>query len=103
CVLELGAADLVLGPAEDGGYYLLGLRQPARGIFQGIAWSTAHVFEQVLANGYAHGLRAAVLPRWYDVDTPQDLRPLHAELRADPAAGRRAPATWRWLRTHPSP
>jgi rSAM/selenodomain-associated transferase 1 len=68
--------DLVLGPAHDGGYYLIGLRAPAPHLFQGIAWSTEAVLEQTLARARQLGLSAALLPTLRDVDTASDARAL---------------------------
>jgi len=79
-------SDVVLGPAEDGGYYLIGLRQRQPGLFQNISWSTAHVAAETLALAAALGLTVARLPQWYDVDTPAELERLRAELVARPLA-----------------
>jgi hypothetical protein len=98
--LSTDAADLVLGPTEDGGYYLLGLRQPARNIFQNVAWSTSLVYRQTAANALRLGLRLCELLPWYDVDTPTDLSRLRDELHADQGARERAAATYRWLLAH---
>lgn len=65
--------DLVLGPATDGGYYLIGLNRPVPELFQGIAWSTAVVLEQTVAIADRLGLTRYHLPALTDVDTPQDL------------------------------
>jgi len=80
----LTTSDVVLGPAEDGGYYLIGLRQRQPGLFQKISWSTAHVAAETLALAAALGLTVAQLPQWYDVDTPVELERLHAELATRP-------------------
>ena len=66
-------ADVVLGPAADGGYYLIGLRGPAPGLFAGIAWSTAGVLEATLARAGAAGLAVHLLPPSFDVDEVADL------------------------------
>jgi rSAM/selenodomain-associated transferase 1 len=89
--------ELALGPTEDGGYYLLGLRHPASGLFQKIDWSGPQTYAQTARNAQQLGLRLFELPRWYDVDTPDDLLRLRAELSSDEAARRRAPATHQWL------
>ena len=81
---ELASSDVVIGPATDGGYYLLGMRAPHPGLFEAIAWSTDRVYAQTLARAEALGLRTAVLPTWADVDTPDDLRRLERELRDAP-------------------
>ena len=83
-IAHLDEADVVLGPSEDGGYYLIGLTHTQPGLFRDIAWSTAQVTAQTLARAEALGLRVALLPVWYDVDTPADLDKLHAELAALP-------------------
>jgi rSAM/selenodomain-associated transferase 1 len=95
--LSAGQADMVIGPADDGGYYLIGLREPAAGLFDHIAWSTAQARAATLRNAAALGLRAALLPPWYDVDTPDDLLRLREELRADAAARERAPCATQWI------
>ncbi|MBC8077093.1 MAG: TIGR04282 family arsenosugar biosynthesis glycosyltransferase [Chloroflexales bacterium] len=83
----------VLGPADDGGYYLLGLRAPQPALFHsGIAWSTPSVAQQTLAAAAAARLDIASVPLWYDIDTADDLRRLYADLRAR-TGGAHAPAT----------
>lgn len=79
---RIGTVDLVLGPSADGGYYLIGLREPRPELFADIAWSTATVFEATLARARARGLRTAILPTWFDVDTGEDLDRLEASLAA---------------------
>jgi hypothetical protein len=65
--------DLVLGPARDGGYYLIGLQAPHPGLFRGIPWGTAAVLRQTLARAKALGLRHHLLETLPDVDRPEDL------------------------------
>ena len=65
-------ADLVLGPATDGGYYLIGLKRPAPRLFEGITWSTDRVLTQTMDR--AGGLSTLLLPPLSDVDTLADLR-----------------------------
>jgi rSAM/selenodomain-associated transferase 1 len=74
--LEADKADVVFGPAEDGGYYLLGLRQSRRELFADIAWSTSDVLDASLKRATTLGLRTSLLPKWYDIDTLQDLQRL---------------------------
>jgi uncharacterized protein len=95
--LESGETDVVLGPTEDGGYYLIGLRRPEQGLFEGITWSTSRTLEQTAEAAARLGLRLLQLPPWYDVDTPSDLSRLCRELSADDGARLRAPVTCRWL------
>ena len=70
----------VLGPSIDGGYYLLGVKQPHRRLFEGVAWSTEHVARQTLDRAAEIGLRVDILPVWYDVDDAEALDTLHSEL-----------------------
>jgi hypothetical protein len=75
----LATHDAVLGPAADGGYYLLALRAPQPALFRDIAWSTAAVCRETLARAAAAGLRVHLLPTLCDVDTEEDLRRLGVE------------------------
>jgi uncharacterized protein len=70
----LREADLVLGPACDGGYYLVGLAAPRPALFEGIAWSTPTVCAATLERALALGLRHRLLPELRDVDTLADVR-----------------------------
>jgi uncharacterized protein len=72
-------ADVVLGPARDGGYYLIGMRTLHRELFEGIAWSTPTVFAKTVAIVGTRSLH--VLPEWYDIDTPNELAILRKELQ----------------------
>lgn len=69
----LETAEVVLGPATDGGYYLLGLRQPRPALFANKTWSTDSVLADTLADAHRLGLRVALLPELRDVDTAEDL------------------------------
>lgn len=73
---------VVLGPALDGGYYLVGLKRPHARLFQDIAWSTPDVLSRTLERAGEIGLSSSLLPMWYDVDEPQDFLRLQAELSA---------------------
>ena len=84
-VATLSDVDVVLGPSEDGGYYLIGLKQPQPGLFRGMPWSTDQVTAQSLARAEAMALHVALLPLWYDVDTAVDLDRLRTELAFLPA------------------
>jgi uncharacterized protein len=86
----LVSADAVLGPCDDGGFYLLGLRRCPAGLLAGISWSQPSTFAQTLARLKEAGLRVAVLERWFDVDRPEDF----LRLRGLIASGEvRAPET----------
>lgn len=84
----LNAHDVVLGPAEDGGYYLIGLTKPCPALFDGIAWSTNQVFAQTQARAQSQGLMTHLLPPWYDIDMVHDLQRLDADRDADCPATR---------------
>lgn len=79
----LDQADVVLGPSLDGGYYLVGMRQVHGGLFKGVAWSTDKVLEQTMGRAAELGLIVGLNPPWYDIDTPQDLLRLKAELNSE--------------------
>ena len=83
----------VLGPAEDGGYYLLGMKRQHARLFADIAWSTGNVADVTRARAAELGLELAELPPWYDVDDALALTRLIAELDAPPGEGFAAPAT----------
>jgi rSAM/selenodomain-associated transferase 1 len=72
--------DLVLGPAADGGYYLIGLNRPIPELFQEISWSTDAVLTQTLRAADELGLRVSGLDVLGDVDRPEDLAHVPEEL-----------------------
>ncbi|QDZ40085.1 glycosyltransferase [Euhalothece natronophila Z-M001] len=74
---ELSDQDLVLGKAEDGGYYLIGLRDCIPELFQGITWGTDQVLQETVAIAEKLGLKISYLPLLNDVDTPEDLEQLN--------------------------
>jgi rSAM/selenodomain-associated transferase 1 len=84
---------VVLGPAEDGGYYLLGMQRPHAHLFAGIAWSTGSVAAATHARAVAFGLHVVTLPAWYDVDDAASLD----RLLAGADDGYAAPATNAWI------
>jgi len=86
--------DAVLGPAQDGGFYLLGLRRCPRGLLNGLRWGHRRVLEQTRARLRQRGLRVALLEAWFDVDRPGDLARLGRLLEAGEV---RAKATVREL------
>jgi rSAM/selenodomain-associated transferase 1 len=75
-----GPHDVVLGPCDDGGYYLIGLKQPQPRLLREVKMSTASVLADTLALAAEMGLLVGLLPVWYDVDTVDDLSRLRAEL-----------------------
>jgi rSAM/selenodomain-associated transferase 1 len=77
--------DVVLGPGEDGGYYLIGFKHSYPELFQQIAWSTPQVLNQTLARLRTLALHVALTPTWYDVDTLQEAIRLASELVALPS------------------
>lgn len=107
--LEKGA-EVVLGPAEDGGYYLIALRADAVDprLFERIAWSTDRVLPATLERCRELGLAVELLPPASDVDTPEDLRRLAERLASDASDELGCPRTrellrgWQRLRLSPS-
>jgi hypothetical protein len=71
---RLDTADVVLGPSEDGGYYLVALRRAQPSLFEGVAWGTPSVLEETLARAGAAGLAVGRLGPRRDIDTVEDLR-----------------------------
>ncbi len=95
---ELRVCDAVLGPCPDGGYYLIGLRRLAAGMFHGVRWGSASAFRDTLQRILQRDFSCSILRPFADVDRPSDLRRLRKELALNRAARRLAPATWRFLR-----
>jgi uncharacterized protein len=98
-VAQLQGADdrIVLGPSDDGGYYLIGMRKLNRRLFEEIDWSTEQVFAQTDERAREIGLKVHVLPRFYDVDDSATLRRLCEELAGENSRGDIAPATTKFL------
>jgi rSAM/selenodomain-associated transferase 1 len=71
---------VVLGPSDDGGYYLIGVKRVHPQLFEQIAWSTELVCTQTLERAAAIGLQAELLPTWYDVDDEATLERLRREI-----------------------
>jgi rSAM/selenodomain-associated transferase 1 len=85
--LAADAADVVVGPCDDGGYYLIGLRRPAPALFDDMPWSTPAVLGETVARARRHGLRLELLPAWFDVDRGEDLGRLRRSVGAPGAYG----------------
>ena len=81
---NLTESDAVLGATIDGGFYLIGLRKLKREIFESVEWSSPQTFEQTTRNIENINLKLSLLPMWYDVDTPFDLKRLKDELAENP-------------------
>ena len=71
---------MVLGPASDGGYYLIGLKHPYRRLFTQIEWGTETVFNRTCERAAEVGLATTLLPEWYDIDDVETLAWLRDEL-----------------------
>ncbi len=76
----LRCADIVIGPARDGGYYLIGLKAPQPALFADMRWSTEHVFRETTRRCAELGLRVTCLPVESDIDAPEDVSPELAAL-----------------------
>lgn len=85
-------ADVVLGPCDDGGYYLIGLTKPQPRLLREVTMSTPTVLQDTLAIAAELALHVALLPTWYDVDTVTELQRLRHELANTASAGLAAPA-----------
>ncbi|HEV7542935.1 MAG: uncharacterized protein QOI93_472 [Rhodospirillaceae bacterium] len=97
------ADNVVLSPALDGGYTLIGLSKPHRRLFEDISWSTSTVYRRTLDRAREIGLPVADVPSWYDVDDAASLRMLEDELSGETPAfltipGAEAPSTRLFLR-----
>lgn len=77
---HLATADVVIGPTQDGGYYLIGMKEPHPGLLRQVRMSTPQVLSDTLALAQSAGVTVALLPAWYDVDTAADLHKLRAEI-----------------------
>jgi len=89
--------NAVLGKSEDGGFYLIGLRRIPPRLFEHIEWSSSKVFEQMTRNIECLRINLKLIPDWFDVDTPDDLRGLRDEISKKPEVQKIAPRTFQWL------
>ncbi len=78
---RLNDVDVVVGPCEDGGYYLIGMRSWVPELFRGIPWSTSGVADLTIKKAQSLDLSVSLLDRWYDVDTVIDLERLKNDLQ----------------------
>ncbi len=90
--LALREHDAVIGPADDGGFYLLALRRCPSKLLDGLPWSAPETCARTLARLRERGFRTAVLEPWFDVDRPEDLSRLRALLAAGALAAPRTQA-----------
>jgi len=88
---------VVLGPSDDGGYYLIGVKKPNRHLFEQIDWSTERVLNQTIQRATEIGLEVKLLPSGYDVDDVVSLRRLCDELLGENATASVAPNTRKFL------
>ena len=72
-IAALKSNDVVIGPAEDGGYYLIGVAKPYRYLFEDMRWSTEHVLPDTLARLAERGITPVLLETLNDCDRPEDL------------------------------
>lgn len=79
----LNRKDIILGPSVDGGYYLIGMKEPHPEIFKGVRWSSASVLKRTLANARTLGASTSLLEQWYDVDDRKGLSRLRNDLKTD--------------------
>lgn len=96
-LLAAGDADVAVGPCDDGGYYLIGVREPQPALFENMPWSTPEVLPLTLERARNRGLRLRLLPAWFDVDTEADLARLQRELAMQPSGPPRTTALLREL------
>ena len=97
-LLSTSEDRVVLGPSDDGGYYLIGMKKPHRQLFEQIDWSTEHVLNQTLRRAAEIDLEVKLLPTGFDVDDHASLRRLCNELLAENARNDIAPHTQQFLR-----
>jgi len=88
---------IVLGPSDDGGYYLIGVKKPHRHLFEQVDWSTERVLNQTIQRATENGLEVKLLPSGYDVDDADSLRRLRNQLLADKTSSDVAPYTREFL------
>lgn len=72
--LKLNSCELAIGPAEDGGYYLIGMNRPLDIIFKDIKWDSNSVLKDTISIANNEGIRYFLLPHWYDIDDIESLR-----------------------------
>jgi uncharacterized protein len=96
-LLSASEDRVVLGPSDDGGYYLIGVKKPHQHLFQQIDWSTERVLNQTVQRATEIGLEVKLLPPGYDVDDARSLHRLCNELLRDNGKSDVAPQTRKFL------
>src|SRR6476619_1304936 len=96
-LLSTSEDRVVLGPSDDGGYYLIGVKKPHQHLFEQIDWSTERVLNQTIQRATEIGLEVKLLPTGYDVDDGASLRRLCNEILADATPADVAPYTRQFL------
>jgi rSAM/selenodomain-associated transferase 1 len=96
-LLSTSEDRVVLGPSDDGGYYLIGVKKPHRRLFAEIDWSTERVLNETIQRATEIGLEVKLLPSGYDVDDSAGLKRLRDELLRGKADDDAAPNTRRFL------
>lgn len=96
--LHLPGDRIVIGPSDDGGYYLIGLKKPHREMFERIDWSTEQVFDQTMERAAEIGSEVRLLPTCYDVDGSASLHRLCDELLSQNSRNDVAPETRKFLK-----
>ena len=96
-LLSTSEDRVVLGPSDDGGYYLIGMNKPHRHLFEQIDWSTERVFNQTMQRATEIGIEVKRLPTGYDIDDDASLRRLCSELLTDTTSADIAPHTREFL------
>lgn len=83
-ISELDKCEIVIGPAYDGGFYLLGAKKISRKIFSNVRWSTIYTLSDLLANVNKLKINYTLLPEWYDIDDVKGLKMLKKTLKLIP-------------------
>lgn len=100
-LIEQKQSEIVIGASEDGGYYLIGLKNSVKGIFESIEWSSENTLAQTVENAKnIFGVAPLQIASWYDVDTSEELKKLFFEYSENKDFKTIAPNTAVWLETN---
>ena len=72
--VQLDSHELVIGPSNDGGYYLIGMNSPIDSVFKGIQWGQSNVLQETISIAESEGIKYFLLPEWYDIDDLDSLK-----------------------------